>query len=81
VRKTPKPIKIDGKLEEPAWKTAPSTGLFVNTMNGEPAQPNTEAKLLWDNQNLYIAFENVDTDVWVRSPSATLSCGRRRWTR
>jgi len=37
VRKTPKPIKIDGKLDEPAWKTAPSTGLFVNTMNGEPA--------------------------------------------
>jgi hypothetical protein len=64
VRKTPKPIKIDGKLDEPAWKAAPSTGLFVNTMNGEPAQPNTEAKLLWDNQNLYIAFENVDTDVW-----------------
>ena len=64
VRKTPKPIKIDGKLDEPAWKAAPSTGLFVNTMTGEPAPPNTEAKLLWDNQNLYIAFENVDTDVW-----------------
>jgi hypothetical protein len=64
VRKTLKPIKIDGKLDEPAWKAAPSTGMFVNTMTGEPAQPNTEAKLLWDNQNLYIAFENVDTDVW-----------------
>jgi hypothetical protein len=64
VRKTPKPIKIDGKLDEPAWKTAPSTGMFVNTMTGEPAQPKTEAKLLWDNQNLYLAFENVDTDVW-----------------
>ena len=64
VRKTSKPIKIDGKLDEPAWKTAPSTGLFVNIMTGEWAQPNTEAKLLWDDQNLYIAFENVDTDVW-----------------
>jgi len=64
VRKTSKPIKIDGKLDEPAWKAAPSTGLFVNIMTGEWAQPNTEAKLLWDNQNLYIAFENVDTDVW-----------------
>jgi hypothetical protein len=64
VRKTSKPIKVDGKLDEPAWKTAPSTGMFVNTMTGEPAQPNTEAKLLWDNQNLYIAFENEDTDVW-----------------
>jgi hypothetical protein len=64
VRKTSKPIKLDGKLDEPAWKTAPSTGMFVNTMTGEAAQPNTEARLLWDNQNLYFGFENADTDVW-----------------
>jgi hypothetical protein len=64
VRKTSKPIKLDGKLDEPAWKTAPSTGMFVNTVTGESAQPDTEAKLLWDNQNLYIGFENADTDVW-----------------
>jgi hypothetical protein len=64
VTKTTKPIKIDGKLDEAAWKTAPSTGLFVDTMSGNPASVATEAKLLWDNQNLYIAFENQDTDVW-----------------
>jgi hypothetical protein len=81
VRKTSKPIKLDGKLDEPAWKTAPSTGMFVNTVTGEAAQPNTEAKLLWDNQNLYIGFENADTDVWGTLPSATPSCGRRRWTK
>ena len=63
-RKTSKPIKIDGKLDEAAWKTAPSTGPFVNTMTGETLKPNTEAKLLWDAQNLYIAFENTDPDVW-----------------
>ncbi len=64
VTKTTKPIKIDGKLDEAAWKTAPSTGLFVDTMSGNPASIATEAKLLWDNQNLYIAFENQDTDIW-----------------
>jgi hypothetical protein len=64
VRKTPKPIKLDGKLDEAAWKTAPTTGLFVNTMTGAAADIKTEAKMLWDDQNLYIAFENVDTDVW-----------------
>jgi hypothetical protein len=64
VRKSAKPIKIDGKLDEPAWKDAPSTGMFVNTLNGSPAEVKTEAKLLWDNDNLYIAFENADTDVW-----------------
>lgn len=64
VRKTSKPIKVDGKLDEAVWKTAPSTGAFVNTVTGEAAEPKTEAKLLWDDQFLYVAFENVDKDVW-----------------
>jgi len=64
VTKVAKPIKIDGKLDEAAWKAAPSTGPFVDTMTGNPAGVATEAKLLWDSQNLYFAFENQDTDVW-----------------
>jgi hypothetical protein len=63
-RKTDKPIKIDGKLDEAAWADAPSTGPFVNTLNGGPAEQKTEAKLLWDDKNLYVAFENVDADIW-----------------
>jgi hypothetical protein len=62
--KIAKPIKLDGKLDDPAWKTAPSTGAFVDTMSGNAGAVATEAKLLWDNQNLYIGFENVDSDVW-----------------
>jgi hypothetical protein len=64
VRKIVKPLKLDGKLDEQAWKDAPSTGLFVNTLTGAPAEHKTEAKLLWDAQNLYIGFENADSDVW-----------------
>ncbi|HEY2903211.1 MAG TPA: carbohydrate-binding family 9-like protein [Polyangia bacterium] len=59
-----KPIKVDGKLDDAAWADAPSTGPFVNTMNGAPADQKTEAKLLWDSKNLYVAFDNSDTDVW-----------------
>src|SRR5580765_3227791 len=33
-RMVTKPLKIDGKLDEPAWASAPSTGAFVNTMTG-----------------------------------------------
>ena len=33
-------------------------------MTGKPAAIATEAKILWDNRNLYFAFENADTDVW-----------------
>ncbi len=62
--KIAKPIKLDGKLDDPAWKTAASTGVFVDTMTGNPGAVATEARLLWDNQNLYIGFENVDADVW-----------------
>jgi hypothetical protein len=61
VRKA-KGIKADGKLDEAAWKSAPSTGVFVDTMSGGPAPIKSEAKLLWDDQNLYIAFENTDSD-------------------
>ena len=64
IAKTAKPIKIDGKLDDVSWKTAPSTGPFVDTMTGNPSPVATTAKLLWDNQNLYFAFENMDTDVW-----------------
>jgi Carbohydrate family 9 binding domain-like len=63
-RRALKPIKVDGKLDEQAWKDAPSTGSFVNTMNGGPVEQNTEAKLLWDDKFLYVAFENADADVW-----------------
>jgi Carbohydrate family 9 binding domain-like len=59
-----KPIKVDGKLDDPAWGAAPSTGPFVNTMTGAPVDQKTEAKFLWDNKFLYVAFDNADSDVW-----------------
>jgi hypothetical protein len=58
-------IKIDGKLDEKEWKDAPSTGDFVRTMDGlaTPDQK-TQAKVLWDDKNLYVAFNCEDKDVW-----------------
>jgi hypothetical protein len=64
VRRTSKAPKLDGKLDEAGWKTAPSVGAFVDTMTGAPSPLKTDAKMLWDDQNLYFAFENEDTDVW-----------------
>jgi hypothetical protein len=64
VRKTPKPPKLDGKLDEPAWQSAPTVGMFVDTMTGAASEVKTDAKMLWDEKNLYIGFENLDTDVW-----------------
>jgi len=33
-------------------------------MNGAPAEQATEAKLLWDDKNLYVSFQCADTDIW-----------------
>lgn len=59
-------LKIDGKLDEKAWETAPSTGAFVNVGTGkrDPSQAvQGSARVLWDDQALYVAFEVTDKDV------------------
>jgi len=33
-------------------------------MTGAAAEQKTEAKLLWDNKFLYVAFNNTDSDIW-----------------
>jgi len=65
-RMVTKAPKIDGKLDDAAWASAPSTGAFVNTMNGGPVGQKTEAKLVWDKKYLYVGIENADTDVWAK---------------
>jgi hypothetical protein len=57
-------IKVDGKLDEKDWADAASTGDFVRTMDGQPAEQKTWAKVLWDDKNLYVAFDNEDKDIW-----------------
>jgi hypothetical protein len=57
-------IKLDGKLDEAVWKDAPTTGDFVRTMDGMKPDQKTTAKILYDDKNLYVAFEIEDKDVW-----------------
>ncbi len=57
-------IKLDGKLDEAAWKDAPTTGVFVRSMDGLQAEQRTEAKVLWDDKFLWVAFDVEDKDVW-----------------
>jgi len=59
-------IKLDGKLDEAAWKTAASTGPLVDVRTGEPnhAFPvNGEVKLLWNDAGIYVAFSVAETDL------------------
>jgi hypothetical protein len=57
-------IKLDGKLDEAEWKSAASTGAFVNTMDGSKAASVADAKVLWDDKFLYVGFTMEDSDVW-----------------
>jgi putative heme-binding domain-containing protein len=62
---TSKPLRIDGRLNELAWKKAPSLGSFEFTWSNAgdgPKQP-TQAKLLWDEKYLYAAFTCTDTNI------------------
>jgi hypothetical protein len=59
-------IAIDGKLDEPAWASAGTTGPFVNVSNGrEDARAPTggSARLLWDDEALYVGIDAVDHTV------------------
>ena len=46
------------------WKGAASTGAFVKTQDGAPAEDRTEARVLWDDRFLYVGFTIADKDVW-----------------
>jgi hypothetical protein len=63
VCKTPKPIKVDGLLEA-AWNRAAWTQPFVDIGTGKTGAVKSSAKFLWDDQNLYVAIDNADGDVW-----------------
>jgi hypothetical protein len=65
IYRAPTPIHIDGKLDDPAWKSAPWTTDFVDIEgSAKPLPPlRTRIKLLWDDDNLYVAAELQEPDV------------------
>ncbi|HZR19891.1 MAG TPA: sugar-binding protein [Verrucomicrobiae bacterium] len=65
-RRASTPIQVDGKLDEAAWMTAPWTEAFVDIQGSSKPQPRlrTRAKLLWDDDYLYLAAELEEPHVW-----------------
>jgi Carbohydrate family 9 binding domain-like len=59
-------VKVDGKLDDPSWSSAPWTDTFVDIEGAlRPApQFRTRAKMLWDDDYFYVAAEMEDPDVW-----------------
>lgn len=63
---TATPVVIDGRLEESAWAAAPWTEEFGDIQGSTKPAPRfrTRAKLLWDEDYLYIAADIQEPHVW-----------------
>lgn len=60
--RTTETLTLDGALEEAAWRDAPQLRFFTPVAQ-ESARSETVARLLWDGQFLYVAFEAADLDL------------------
>jgi putative heme-binding domain-containing protein len=49
-------VVIDGKLDDAAWRNAAPMGDFVFNWHTAGDKEQTEAKLLWDDDNLYVSW-------------------------
>ena len=61
-----RPLNIDGKLSDQAWKKAAWTDLFVDIEGDVKPKPlfDTRVKMLWDSQYLYIAANIKEPHLW-----------------
>jgi len=59
-------IKIDGILDEVAWSQSERVALKLNKTNEEVSDSSymTYIRTCYDDQNLYIAYECNDSDIW-----------------
>jgi hypothetical protein len=60
------PVAIDGLLDDPIWEQAPWTEDFVDIEGAAKPPPRfrTRAKMLWDDQYLYIGATLEEPQVW-----------------
>jgi hypothetical protein len=58
------PLQIDGRLDEPAWDTAPAHDGFVQLFPFEGGRPSqaTEVRVLYDDRNLYVGVLCRDSE-------------------
>jgi hypothetical protein len=65
-KKIAKPLIIDGKMDDPAWASAPWTRDFIDIEGTSKPKPRfrTRAKMLWDDQYFYIAAELEEPQLW-----------------
>ena len=63
IQRTLANITVDGKRDETAWTNAASVGEFQFPWWQQGTKEQTEAKLLWNEQLLYVLFHCEDAHV------------------
>lgn len=60
------PVKIDGSIDDPAWKAAPWTKDFVDIEGAKRPNPRfkTRVKMLWNDDYLFVGAEIEEPHVW-----------------
>ncbi|MFL5319934.1 MAG: DUF5916 domain-containing protein [Myxococcaceae bacterium] len=63
-QRTAQAVQLDGRLDEPAWASAPVFSGFVESFPnaGQPASFKTEARVLYDDEFLYVGIKAFDPD-------------------
>ena len=64
--RAPSAVRVDGRLDDAAWKHAAWTDAFVDIQGASQPRPRfrTRAKMLWDDEYLYIGAELEEPHVW-----------------
>lgn len=63
VRRASAPVVVDGKLNDAAWKNAGILELQFPWSEQTGAKQKTIARILWDDQFLYVGYECDDSDI------------------
>ena len=59
--KTDKPPKIDGKLDDICWKTAPQADGFTHEGTEKPVKDQTTVKIVYTDKTIYVAWKMHDS--------------------
>src|SRR3954462_6651071 len=63
VKRAPSRIVVDGKLDDAAWRTATPVEFQFPWEKQTGARQKTTARILWDDEYLYVAYDCVDADI------------------
>jgi Carbohydrate family 9 binding domain-like len=63
VKRAPSAIVIDGRLDDTAWKTAATITFQFPWEKQTGAKQKTTARLLWDDNYLYVGYDCEDADI------------------